>query len=89
MIFLYDCFADFIYGALPTRWVRSFDILSVALDYFAIGAPGVPVWYSYGFFRPTISVLLVFDATGTAMLTILQLHTGTALITCNVTGDSA
>ncbi|BBF43292.1 proton/glutamate symport protein [Lachnospiraceae bacterium KM106-2] len=75
-----------LYGGVPS--LSNMILFCVLLGVFAIGAPGVPggtVMASLGL----ITGVLMFDATGTAlMLTIFALQDsfGTA---CNVTGDGA
>lgn len=75
-----------LYGGVPS--ISRMILFCVLLGVFAIGAPGVPggtVMASLGL----ITGVLMFDATGTAlMLTIFALQDsfGTA---CNVTGDGA
>ncbi|MFR7584587.1 MAG: dicarboxylate/amino acid:cation symporter [Mediterraneibacter gnavus] len=85
-VFFVMTVSQILYGKLPS--VGTMILFCALLGVFAIGAPGVPggtVMASLGL----ITVVLGFDATGTAlMLTIFALQDsfGTA---CNVTGDGA
>lgn len=85
-VFFVMTVSQILYGRLPS--LGTMILFCALLGVFAIGAPGVPggtVMASLGL----ITVVLGFDATGTAlMLTIFALQDsfGTA---CNVTGDGA
>ncbi len=85
-VFFVMTVSQVLYGQLPS--VGTMVLFCMLLGVFAIGAPGVPggtVMASLGL----ITGILLFDATGTAlMLTIFALQDsfGTA---CNVTGDGA
>ncbi|MCI8598255.1 MAG: dicarboxylate/amino acid:cation symporter [Lachnospiraceae bacterium] len=85
-VFFVMTVSQILYGKLPS--LGTMILFCLLLGVFAIGAPGVPggtVMASLGL----ITGILLFDATGTAlMLTIFALQDsfGTA---CNVTGDGA
>ena len=85
-VFFVMTVSQILYGTIPS--LGTMILFCLLLGIFAIGAPGVPggtVMASLGL----ITGVLLFDATGTAlMLTIcaLQDSFGTA---CNVTGDGA
>lgn len=85
-VFFVMTVSQILYGSIPS--IGTMVLFCLLLGVFAIGAPGVPggtVMASLGL----ITGVLLFDATGTAlMLTIFALQDsfGTA---CNVTGDGA
>ena len=85
-VFFVMTVSQILYGEIPA--MGTMILFCLLLGIFAIGAPGVPggtVMASLGL----ITGILLFDATGTAlMLTIFALQDsfGTA---CNVTGDGA
>ena len=85
-VFFVMTVSQILYGEIPS--MGTMILFCLLLGIFAIGAPGVPggtVMASLGL----ITGILLFDATGTAlMLTIFALQDsfGTA---CNVTGDGA
>ena len=85
-VFFVMTVSQILYGSMPS--IGTMVLFCLLLGVFAIGAPGVPggtVMASLGL----ITGVLLFDATGTAlMLTIFALQDsfGTA---CNVTGDGA
>lgn len=85
-VFFVMTVSQILYGEMPA--MGTMILFCLLLGVFAIGAPGVPggtVMASLGL----ITGILLFDATGTAlMLTIFALQDsfGTA---CNVTGDGA
>lgn len=85
-VFFVMTISQILYGRIPS--LGTMVLFCLLLGIFAIGAPGVPggtVMASLGL----ITSILLFDATGTAlMLTIFALQDsfGTA---CNVTGDGA
>lgn len=85
-VFFVMTVSQILYGEMPA--LGTMILFCLLLGVFAIGAPGVPggtVMASLGL----ITGILLFDATGTAlMLTIFALQDsfGTA---CNVTGDGA
>ena len=85
-VFFVMTVSQILYGTIPS--LGTMILFCLLLGIFAIGAPGVPggtVMASLGL----ITGVLLFDATGTAlMLTIFALQDsfGTA---CNVTGDGA